>query len=254
MNNWHFKALRISQIGLPLLAIAVLPGCGSSQSPKTGTEGGDQTVVVPQNETAISPIGLAAAAENFEALTEKAFIAKPDELALLFTKAQESATGIAGQLDPEVIKSLDGRLKDVKTAIDAGKPSDIALAAVEGYKLIVSAFPPDAKIPVAVSLLDYAGFRIQADLKSDPKRWSDAQEATKFAHQQWDEIKGRVTDPGLNKRFADSLTSLDECLSVKNEEMAAKAAATELDLVDELEGFFRPTTKTPPSNNPIKGT
>lgn len=250
MRSWRSNILHI---GSPLLAIAALSGCGSSQSSNDGTNGGDQTVTVPQNETVSSTIALATAAENFEALTELAFTAKPDELALLFAKAQESATGIAGPLGPEAAKSLDGRLKDAKTAIDAGNPSGTALAAVEGYKLIVSAFPPDAKMPVAVSLLDYAGFRIQADLKSEPKRWSDAQEATKYAHEQWAQIKDKVTDVALNKRFTASLVDLDKYLSAKDGGMASKAAVAELDLVDELEGFFQPSAAVSAPTAPKKG-
>jgi hypothetical protein len=236
MRSWRSNILHI---GLPLVAIAALSGCGSSQAPEAGTESGDQMVPVPQKETKSSPIALAAAAENFEALTEQAFTAKPDELALLFAKAQKSATGIAGQLGPEATKSLEGRLLAARTAIDARHPSDIALAAVEAFRLVVSAFSPDAGMPVAVSLLDYAGFRIQADLKSEPPRWSDAQEAAKYAHGQWDQVKDRVTDMALKEQFTASLASMDEYLSARDDEMAAKAAATELDLVDDLEGFFK---------------
>ena len=103
-------------------------------------------------------------------------------------------------------------------------------------------------------MLDYAGFRIQADLKSDPKRWSDAREAGKFAQEQWGLIKDSVTDTELNKRFSDSLAKLDEYLSVKDEKMAAQATVTELDLVDELEGYFQPTSAINSPNNPKKGT
>ena len=235
--------INILQYGLPLAAVAMLSACGSSKPTDTNNQNSNQIVTVPKNETVTAMTGLPAAAENLEALTEQAFTASPEELVSLFTKAQESVAGISGQLSPAAAKALDGRVKDAKTAIDAGNPPDIALAAVEGYKLIVSAYPPDARIPAAVSLLDYAGFRIQADLKSDPKRWADAQEAAKYAHDQWDQIKDKVTDTDLNKRFTTSLSKLDEYLSVKDDKMAAKAAVTELDLVDELEGFFQPATK-----------
>ncbi|MFT5537907.1 hypothetical protein [Parasphingorhabdus sp.] len=235
--------INILQYGLPLAAVAMLSACGSSKPTDTNNQNSNQIVTVPKNETVTAMTGLPAAAENLEALTEQAFTASPEELVSLFTKAQESVAGISGQLSPQATKSLDGYLRDAKTAIDAGNPSDTALAAVEGYKLIVSAYPPDARIPAAVSLLDYAGFRIQADLKSDPKRWADAQEAAKYAHDQWDQIKDKVTDTDLNKRFTTSLSKLDEYLSVKDDKMAAKAAVTELDLVDELEGFFQPATK-----------
>ena len=182
--------------------------------------------------------GLSAAAEDFEALTEQAFTASPEKLNALFKKTQGSVTGITGQLSPETSKAVDARLKEAEAAIAARSPADIALSAVEGYKLVVSSFPDDAKIPVAVSLLDYAGFRIQADLRSKPKRWDDAREAAKFARARWDHVKINVTDDKLNKKFTASLDELDKYLSVKNEEMAAKSAIKELDLVDELENFF----------------
>ena len=235
--------INILQYGLPLAAVAMLSACGSSKPTDTNNQNSNQIVTAPKNETVTAMTGLPAAAENLEALTEQAFTASPEELVSLFTKAQESVAGISGQLSPQAAKSLDGYLRDAKTAINAGNPSDTALAAVEGYKLIVSAYPPDARMPAAVSLLDYAGFRVQADLKSDPKRWADAQEAAKYAHDQWDQIKDKVTDTDLNKRFTTSLSKLDEYLSVKDDKMAAKAAVTELDLVDELEGFFQPATK-----------
>lgn len=239
------------RIGMPLAAIAMLAACGSTKPANTNDQKNTQVVTVPQNETAPTLSGMPAAAENLEALTEQAFTASPKELDSLFTKVQESVASISGQLSPNDAKSLEGHMREAKTAIAAGNPSATALAAVEGYKLIVSAYPPDAKIPAAVSLLDYAGFRIQADLKSEPKRWADALEAAKFAHEQWDQIKGKVTDIDLRSRFTASLSSLDEYLSRQNEKSAAKAAVTELELVDELEGFFQPAgaAAVPAGNN-----
>ena len=251
-RTFHMKSWRanILKIGLPIAAVAALSACGSANSPDTRNPKSDPAVSVPQAEETVTLTGLPLAAENFEALTEQAFTASPGQLDSLFTKTQESVTGISGQLDPETSKAVDARLMDVKAALAAGNPADVALSAVEGYKLIVSAFPPDAKIPVAVSLLDYAGFRIQADLKSDPAHWDDAREAAQYAHEQWELIRSNVTDTELNKRFSASLADLDEYLSVKDEKMAAKAAASELNLVDELEGFFQSTPKTNLPNNP----
>jgi hypothetical protein len=231
----------ILRIGVPVAAIAMLAACGSSKPTGTNEQNNTQVSTVPQNGTVPTLSGMPAAAENLEALTEQAFTASPKELDSLFAKVQESVARISGQLSPKAAKSLDGHIQDAKAAIAAGNPSDTALAAVEGFKLIVSAYPSDAKMPAAVSLLDYSGFRIQADLKSEPKRWTDALEAAKFAHEQWDQIKGKVTDIDLRSRFTASLSSLDENLSRKDEKSAAKAAVTELELVDELEGFFQPT-------------
>ena len=46
----------------------------------------------------------------------------------------------------------------------------IAIAAVEGYRVLVSSVAPGANVPTEVNLLDYAGFRYDAGLKTKPTR------------------------------------------------------------------------------------
>ena len=61
-------------------------------------------------------------------------------------------------------------------------------ASIEGYRVLVSAVTDNAKIPTEVSLLDYAGFRYDANPKARPIRWDDMATAVSFARKTWDAL------------------------------------------------------------------
>lgn len=183
---------------------------------------------------------LAAAAEPFEALTEQAFSADQPRLAKLLAAVEAAASDVRPLLAVPAARRLDARLADAKAGISGHKPVDTAIAAVEGYRLIVSEFPVSAKIPPAVSLLDYAGFRIQANAKADPVRWADAQAALDFANRQWASVAGKVADKELRLKFQRSLGQLGEAIKAKDAATVSKYVALELDLVDNLESYFDP--------------
>ena len=89
-----------------------------------------------------------------------------------------------------------------------------------------------------ISLLDYSGFRYDADLKTNPVRWTDMQDAAGFAAKQWQSISERVTDAGLKQRVSDALHEMETAASDKSAVNAHAAANAELDLVDTLEVWF----------------
>lgn len=230
---------------LPLvLASAIsLTGCSANSDNKVGGNEQDKPkATAPSAVSSASPASayeaLAAAGEPYEAITEQAFTADAATFAKLVAQAQAANDSIREIVPAAQIAVLDERLAAVQQAIAKGQPSDIALSAVEGYRLVVSQFPADAPVPAAVSLLDYAGFRIQADLKSSPPKWSDAREASKLAGQLWSGIDSKVTDINLKKAFAASLQAIDDAITAKDRSAAEKAAVRELDLVDRLETFF----------------
>lgn len=227
-------------VGLPLAALITLSGCGSSPTSDAADTTKEHSVsTVTANEGVSSELTVTAAGEPFEALTEQAFSADGVKLFSLYDEAQVAADGIRDKLPPETAKALDARLAETKVAIVARQPADIALSAVEGYKLIASAFPADAKVPIAVSLLDYAGFRIQADLQSEPVRWADAAQAATYAQEQWSLAKDKVADTALRDKFEASVKSLQKATTIKDKAMATRAAKLELDLVDSLETYFQ---------------
>ncbi|MEO8393926.1 MAG: hypothetical protein ABI700_13125, partial [Chloroflexota bacterium] len=105
-------------------------------------------------------------------------------------------------------------------------------------RTLVSNSGDHQKVPKQVSLLDYSGFRYQADLKATPVRWSDAVLAVDFADAQWQQISAMVKDPMLIKNMSEALTAMRSA-SQSKDAMAAMAASTrELNLVDALEKSF----------------
>ena len=55
----------------------------------------------------------------------------------------------------------------------------------------------------------------------------------------WDAVQARVSDKPLRNKFGKALSTLDEAIAVKNQTSAAAAASHELDIVDELENYFK---------------
>ena len=186
-------------------------------------------------DTAVSR--LIAAAEPFEALTEQAFSAQPKKLDRNIAAAEKAAGQVRSALPSDIASELDGRLAEIRSARKSNDRSSLALASVEGYRLLVSA-APQTKIPTAVNLLDYAGFRYDADLKARPVRWSDMKAAVEFANQQWNSISDGVTDGALKNRFSAALQQMGTAIARQSLAEATSGVKAELDLVDKLENYF----------------
>jgi hypothetical protein len=67
-----------------------------------------------------------------------------------------------------------------------------------------------------------------ADLKSNPTRWADMQNAVEFAQEHGRSISGQVSQASLQKSFNSALTRMAAASAVKDEQ----------DLVDKLEFYF----------------
>jgi hypothetical protein len=180
---------------------------------------------------------LIAAAEPFEALTEQAFSAQPKKLDRNIAAAEKAVEQARSALSSDVASELDERLEEIRSARKSNDRSRLALASVEGYRLLVTA-TPETKVPTAVSLLDYAGFRYDADLKSRPIRWSDMKAAMEFANRQWDSISDRIADSALKTKFSATLQQMETAIVRKAVVEATIGVKTELDLVDKLERYF----------------
>ncbi|WP_156950544.1 hypothetical protein [Hyphomonas oceanitis] len=236
------NVLRIRYGFSALTALALVTACGSpAQTPATShvaAPGTDPTNTVTHPEIA-SPSKAVDSAEIFEALGEQAFTATPDQLAILVDNASQTARGLVGLMPGDSSKELDGQMTAIREAVKRDERADIALSAVEAFKLVVTRFPPDTRIPLAISYLDYAGFRIQADLKSVPIRWEDADAAMAYAKEQWSVVESQVRNENLRMRFVNELAALDSALVERDALAASAAVIVELDSVDALESDFQ---------------
>lgn len=232
-----FRAASVILAGIVSLALAA---CHSPQ-PNEASAGGaveNPPAVNTPVDTASRDSALYAAAEPFEALTEQAATASSEQLGSLRDDARTAAAGVATSLGAAENRAIDGYLAAVDTAMETGDRSEIALSAVEGYRTLVEATSGSGSVPRNVSLLDYAGFRYQADLAAKPIRWDDATAALGFADQQWAGLQEEVMDESLRNIFDTALGDLRAATDARDATRARAAVAFELNLVDMLEHHF----------------
>jgi hypothetical protein len=227
-----FRRGRIGAVLFGLSIVAAISAVAQAPTPRAGTEQSGKSLKKDQDA---ANSRLLAAAEPFEVLTEQAFSATSSKLQNLVNEVETAAQKVNALLPADAQSALDKQLSAIK---QAQNPSELALAAVEGYRILVS-LPQDTKIPTAVSLLDYAGFRYNANLKSNPTRWTDMQNAVEFAQEQWRSISGQVSRASLQKSFSSALTRMGQAVANKSAKAAASAVKDEQDLVDKLEVYFR---------------
>lgn len=107
---------------------------------------------------------------------------------------------------------------------------------MEAYRILVMAQDPvSAKVPIPVSLLDYAGFKYSAQMKSRPVAWDAMSASVREARAEWRKVSGSVRSDGLKGAFEEALVGMEDGARLKNPALAQHAAAIELALVDLLE-------------------
>jgi hypothetical protein len=177
-------------------------------------------------------------AEPFEYLIEQAFSAKGARLDALIRHVERLAERAQALLPDQARTELWQRISDIQQARRANRQSEIVLAAMEGFRIVANEIQ-ETKVPKPVSMLDYAGFRYDAHLKSSPPRWSDMLDAVQMAQNEWDSISGQVSDVKLRKSIDVSLENMARAASMESPKAASIAAQTELSLVDKLERYFK---------------
>ena len=222
-----------------LLAMA-LTACGPSNPPQApGPELARRTALPGSHDNPSANECLVAAAEAFEGLTESAASAPAAELARQSASAATQARSCQPLLSTRQSATMDnvlGRIGQFEMTHDRFA---LASAAVEGYRTFVTAETrPVGGIPIEVSLLDYVGFRYQADARANPPLWGDMRQALEVADQQWRAVSPRVSDHQLEARFSADLAELHGALEAGDQRRAQMAVVRELDHVDALESYF----------------
>lgn len=219
------------------VALAIATGSSALAMSVTAKSAHGQNSTAPAS-AASKDKTLLAAAEPFENLTEMAFSSNWSKIDHTISEATRLAAGARASLPQDAVVTMDAHLTAMTAARQKKDRADMALYSIEVYRVLVSSVSTDTKIPVQVSLLDYSGFRYDADLKSSPIRWDDMSEVMKFAHQQWAVIAPGLKGVPVAKRFEKSLDGMDTAVQQKNKSLAASSERSESDLVDELEHYF----------------
>lgn len=213
---------------------AMLSGCGQPIEKKSNEPVAANTAATESDKNA----QLLAAAEDYETLTESAFDKPLGDLAAVQAAAHEKVRGIGRWLTADQSRRLDELNMQLDAAQKAQDRSMLALAAVESFRVLVSAQDATGKTPVEVSLLDYAGFKYDALNKARPVDWDQMAADAKFARDTWTRLSPQVRAAALNGAFDNAVTGMEKAVEQKNQAAAAIAASNELALVDLVEEYF----------------
>jgi hypothetical protein len=187
---------------------------------------------------------LLAAASPFEDLTEYALAGNKEGVAQALKTCDEQASRVNRLLSPKAREQLTVLVSAMKQAQAKGNNEEIALKAVAAYRVIIESLDTRSlTVPVQVSLLDYAGFEMQALLHMTVIDWSAVQSTADEAWKHWKVIESRVADKGLHAAVNTTIVGMQKTALTRNAEMAGFAAQIDLDLVDLLEGYFERTVK-----------
>ncbi len=157
-------------------------------------------------------------------------------MALAARGAKVVVGGCERPLNPLQIAALH---EVIDRITDAQNPASYALAAVEGYRVLISAQAPDASpVQIDVSMLDYVGFRYQAGASSTPVLWNDMRGAAVIADRHWAAVAPRISDLSLKERFVGEVTALHAAILAQDVAAARRASIIKLDDVDRLEEYF----------------
>jgi len=217
----------LSALGSGVALLLSISAC-SQQSDATPTVATDQTCLYDS-------------AEAYENLTEKSYMADAQTLADLSAEAEKLARACLANSNTSDADALSSRLDAVQAALRSDDRAAVARNAVEAYRIFVTAETREPNgVPLQVSLLDYVGFRMQADLQAAEPDCADVSTVLSFAEQQWSEIETKIIDLGLRESFAAELDHIRTAAGDKIASAAKEAVRTELDQVDLLEQYFSP--------------
>lgn len=229
------------QAFVPLAAALALGACGQSTSAPAPAP---TPTPSESPRAALANPDLKVASEAFEQLTENAFDTDKTKVAALVKGAVDAGNKAVTSIQEPDSDTLKSDIAGIQDALQSGAPADLAIASNEAYRTAVGAIKGTQPVPVQVSLLDYAGFRISADLKAKPARWSDMVEALNFADEQWAAIRDKVPSKDVASDFGASLEKLDRSVSDRDMKLATQYVGQELEQVDLLEKAFAPPTNT----------
>ena len=182
---------------------------------------------------------LLAADEPYEGLTETAIDGNAAKIAKAFKAAEAGRTATRALLAPATAARFDVLFTALAAAHAKPDHLDLALQSAELYKLIVSACDAATLVvPMEVSLLDYAGFRTNALLKSPSPDWAALGATALEANGNWSKIRSRVTDKKLLAGMDAAQRSLAAAAEKHDAALSHASAKNDLDLVDDLEKFF----------------
>jgi hypothetical protein len=162
------------------------------------------------------------------------------------TKSTQTAQSIASQspalkavISETAFAALQSRLRDQEQALVRKDMTAAALASVEMYRTLQESLGPSARsAPLQLSLLDYSGFKIMAQVGAPHPNWTAIEDSVKEMSGFWHALAPKIRDKRLSGLLTSTEAGLVEANMKQDAAYTAFAAKMLLDEVDLLEAQF----------------
>jgi hypothetical protein len=182
---------------------------------------------------------LLAAASPYEDMVGPALAGDDAGLTKMLSNADGQAGTVRKALPPAAAEQFDELLAAIHKSVAARDHYATAEGAVRVFKLLVDNVPPASlKVPREVSLMDYAGFKLQVLAAAKQPDWEAMRKTASEASASWNAIKGKVSDKRVRDTVNSTIAGMERAAKAENLAMIQFAAEIDLDLVDVLEGHF----------------
>jgi len=179
------------------------------------------------------------ASSPFEDITEYALDANVNGMTKSLIECETETHKIKDLLSANDYREINQLLSGMKGDFTKKQYSNLALNAVNGYKILVEALNPKGlKVPKQVSLLDYTGFRGIALLGTKNVDWTALKSNAKEANKLWKQIEHKVKYNGLKDAVNTTINGMHKAAAEKNVLASQLSAEMDLALVDLLENYF----------------
>ena len=168
-------------------------------------------------------------------------LAKNDKsVAKHLADADKESDGVKMVLPAEAAKQFDTLRQTIHKAADAKDGLAVAQNAVVVFRLLVDNLKADQlKIPVEVSLLDWAGYQLQVLAAAEQPDWDAMSKVAAEADAWWKATAKKVSEKNLRAAVTTTMHGLQQATKERNLSMVKFGAQVDLDLVDLVEGAFK---------------
>jgi hypothetical protein len=177
--------------------------------------------------------------EPFEDMVESALAGKDSGVAKAIAAADHQAASVKKALSSAAGGEFATMMDGLHRAVAAKDNHQLAASAMDLFRLLAENLPVSGlKVPREVSLLDYAGYKLQILAAAPVPDWPEIRKTAGEAADWWNVIKAMVPGKDLRGACGTAIRGLDEASKQENLAMLRFAAQVDLDLVDLLEGAF----------------
>ena len=168
-------------------------------------------------------------------------LAKNDKtVAKHLADADKESDGVRKILPAEAARQFDTLLQAIHKAADAKDDLAVAQNAVVVFLLLVDNLKADLlKIPVEVSLLDWAGYQLQVQAAAEKPDWDALSKVAADDDAWWKATAKKVAEKNLRAAVTTTMLGLQQSTKERNLSMVKFGAQIDLDLVDLVEAAFK---------------